>query len=71
MSLFQNKFWLYNFFAVIGITAAMGYFVVQHNMSDGIEPTQFVNLTNSDIQKIMSVKTEMQEAKIQGEDSAR
>ena len=33
----------------------------------GSEPVQFVNLTNSDIDTILAVKAEMQEAKIQAD----
>lgn len=65
MHLFQNRYWLFNFFAVIGITAVMAYFIVQHNLSGKSEAVKFVNLTNADIEQIMSVKAEMQAAKIQ------
>lgn len=65
MNVFQNRHGLYNIVAIIGITVVMGYFVVQHNLPGKTEPVKFVNLTNADIQKIMSVKAQMQEAQIQ------
>ena len=67
MNLFQNRYWVYNFAAIVGITIVTGYFVVQQNMSSRIETAQYVNLSNADIERIMSVKTEMQEAKIQAD----
>jgi hypothetical protein len=38
---------------------------MNHHLSAGSEQVQFINLTNADIDKILAVKAEMQEAKIQ------
>jgi len=66
MNIFQDKNGLFNLFAIVSLTIAMGYFVViSNNISAESEPVQFVNLTNADIDKILAVKAEMQEAKIQ------
>ncbi|MCG6938157.1 MAG: hypothetical protein LJE83_08315 [Gammaproteobacteria bacterium] len=65
MNFFQHKYRLYNAFAVVSLTVATGYFVVNHNLSAKTEPVSFVNLTNADIDEILAVKAEMQEAKIQ------
>lgn len=65
MNLFHNKSWLYNSFAVVSLTVATGYFVVTHNLSAKTEPVKFVNLTKSDINTILAVKAEMQQANIE------
>jgi len=67
MNLLQYKNWLFNSFAVISLTVAMSYFVVNVNNSDKSESVSFLHLTNDDIDEILAVKTEMQEAKIQAE----
>jgi hypothetical protein len=67
MNLFENKYRLYNVFAVVSLTIAVAYFVVTHNLTAETEPVKFVNLTNSDIDMILAVKAEMQQAKIQAD----
>lgn len=56
---------LLNLFAVVSLTVAMGYFVINNNYSAKSEQVQFFNLTNADIDKILAVKAKMQAAKIQ------
>ncbi len=59
----KNQF--LNLFAVVSLTLAMGYFVINNNYSAESEQVQFFNLTTADIDKILAVKAEMQAAKIQ------
>ena len=67
MNFFNNKSWFFNLLAVASLTIMMSYFVVNKNFSAESEPVQFVNLTDADIDKILNIKAEMQEAKIQAD----
>ena len=65
MSVYQNKSWFINFFAIAVLTAGAAYYIIENNLSAKSEQVAFVNLTNADIDKILAVKAEMQNAKIQ------
>ena len=65
MNLFHNKSWFFNLLVIVSLTVTTSYFVVNNNFSAESEPVQFVNLTDADIDMILAVKAEMQEAKIQ------
>jgi len=64
MNLFHNKSWFFNLLVMVSLTVTTSYFVVNNNFSAESERVQFVNLTDADIDMILAVKAEMQEAKI-------
>ena len=65
MNLCHDKQFLINLTAIAGLSFITALFIMNHHLSAGSEQVQFVNLTNSDIDKILAVKAQMQEAKIQ------
>ena len=67
MNFLHDKNTLFNLAAAIGITVISAVYIINNNLPAGSEPVQFVNLTNSDIDTILAVKAEMQEAKIKAD----
>ena len=65
MNFLQDKNTVLNLAMAVGISVISALYIINHNLSAASEPVQFVNLTNSDIDTILAVKAEMQEAKIQ------
>lgn len=65
MNFLHDKDTLLNLTAAVGLTVVSALYITNHNLSAGSEPVPFVSLTNSDIDTILAVKAEMQDAKIQ------
>jgi len=64
MSLHNNKRWFFSIFAAVSLFAGGSFMVSGENFSDA-EMIQFSDLTASEIDMILAVKAEMQDARIQ------
>ena len=64
MNLFKNTSWFLGIFAFVALFTASSM-LVANDLDDQPGPIQFSNLTDADIDMILSVKAEMRAAKIQ------
>ncbi len=65
MKLYQSESGLLSVIAVIAVIAGATYLFSNNIFSTKTEPVQFSGLTNSDVDQILAIKSEMQAAKRQ------